>query len=216
VQKAELDIELAGQHFTLLPEKAVYWKEHKILLIADVHAGKASHFRTNGIPLSTDPLLNDLNIVLKVIKRLNPAKLIFLGDLYHTHFNIENELIDSWLGDLDIDVELILGNHDRHSFLRSKLRCKEAYTLDGILLCHEPAQSDIVHICGHLHPAYSLSGKARQHIKMPAYYLSTTQLILPAFGSVNGGKMYKDIVKKSDVILVSDDGLIRVWKKYSI
>jgi len=89
VQKEELDITLAGQHFTLLPEKAAYWKEQKILLIADVHAGKASHFRTNGIPLSTDHLLNDLNIILKVIKRLNPVKLIFLGDLYYTHFNIK-------------------------------------------------------------------------------------------------------------------------------
>jgi hypothetical protein len=45
---------------------------------------------------------------------------------------------------------------------------------------------------------------------MPAYYLSATQLVLPAWGSVNGSKMYKDIVKISDVILLSEDGLIRV------
>ncbi|MFT4875763.1 MAG: metallophosphoesterase superfamily enzyme [Bacteroidia bacterium] len=97
-----------------------------------------------------------------------------------------------------------------HSFLGSKILCKEAYELDGILLCHKPAESDFVHICGHLHPAYILSYKARQHIKTPTYSLSTTQLILPALGLVNGGKMYKDIVKISDVILVSEGGLIRV------
>ncbi|MFT5817880.1 MAG: hypothetical protein ACI95K_001367 [Lentimonas sp.] len=45
---------------------------------------------------------------------------------------------------------------------------------------------------------------------MPAYYLSATQLVLPAWGSVNGSKMYKDIVKISDVILVSEDGLILI------
>ncbi|HAV26005.1 MAG TPA: hypothetical protein DCX01_07485 [Bacteroidetes bacterium] len=72
----------------------MYWKEHKILLIANVYEGKASHFRTNGIPLSKDHLLNDLNVILKLIKRLYLTKLVFLGDLYHTNFNIKNELID--------------------------------------------------------------------------------------------------------------------------
>jgi metallophosphoesterase superfamily enzyme len=60
-----------------------------MLFIANAHKGKASHFKTNGISLSTNHLLNDLNIILKAIKRLNPVKLIFLGDLYHTEFNIK-------------------------------------------------------------------------------------------------------------------------------
>ena len=60
-----------------------------MLFIANAYKGKASHFKTNGISLSTNHLLNDLNIILKAIKRLSPVKLIFLGDLYHTHFNIK-------------------------------------------------------------------------------------------------------------------------------
>jgi DNA ligase-associated metallophosphoesterase len=205
-----LDITFGGQSFTLLQEKAVYWNNQKTLLIADVHAGKASHFRSHGIPLSTDHLLHDLNIILELIEHCNCEKVIFLGDLYHTHSNIENKLIDSWLNELNVSVELIIGNHDRHSISGSDIANKESYVTQGILLSHEPAEIGIPNICGHLHPAYNLYGKGRQQLKLPAFYFATDQLILPAFGSVNGRKMYPDLVKKSQVILVSEEGLIQV------
>lgn len=210
MQGAEIEIEFAGQHFTLLPQKIAYWQEQDTLLVADVHAGKASHFRKNGIPLTTDLLLNDLNVLLHVTKSLNPRKIVFLGDLYHSNFNLENQLIDSWLSELNPEIELILGNHDKHSYRSSNLTCVEPYEINGIMLCHEPLETEQMHICGHLHPSYTLSGKAKQNIKMPAFYISKTQLILPAFGSVNGGKMYKELVKKSDVVLVTENGLIHI------
>ncbi|NNJ55516.1 MAG: metallophosphoesterase, partial [Bacteroidia bacterium] len=110
-----IDIDILGQHFVLLKEKALYWKERKYLLLADVHAGKASHFRNNGIPLSTDYLLQDLNKINELIEHLNPLKIIILGDLFHSDRNIENKLVESWIEELSVDVELIIGNHDIHS-----------------------------------------------------------------------------------------------------
>jgi DNA ligase-associated metallophosphoesterase len=210
VTKTTVNVALAGHRFTLLPEKAAIWESKKTLLIADVHAGKASHFRNNGIPLSTDHLLSDLNRIAGILETYDLQKISFLGDLYHTSLNIENTLIDEWLNSLDIEVELIIGNHDRHSLKHSTLTKKESYEIDGILLSHEPEKSDYFNICGHLHPAYNLSGKARQQIKLPAFYHAETSLILPAFGSVNGGRMYKELIKKAKVILVGDDGLIQV------
>lgn len=205
-----LDIDLVGQHFTLLKEKAAYWQEEKTLLIADVHAGKASHFRKNGIPLSTDHLLQDLNEINRLCTRLKAKKLCFLGDLYHTSSNIENTLTDTFLNELDVEVELIIGNHDRHSLRQSNLIHREAYAVGNILLSHEPQQTHLYNIYGHLHPAYSMGGKGRQYIKLPSFYIGTKDLVLPAFGSVNGGRMYKDLAKDSKVILVSGDGLIEV------
>jgi DNA ligase-associated metallophosphoesterase len=210
VKEETNDIRIAGQNFTLLPQKAAIWKERRILLIADVHAGKATHFRKNGIPLSTDHLLEDLNTIAIILTTYDIEKIIFLGDLYHTSQNIENTLIDDWLGKLSVDVELIIGNHDRHSLRYSKLVKREAYVQDKILLSHEPEESEYFNICGHLHPAYTLKGKARLHIKLPAFYHGTNFLILPAFGSINGGKMYKDLAKKSSITLISSDSLIKV------
>lgn len=205
-----LDIEIVGQHFTLLKEKAAYWQEEKTLLIADVHAGKASHFRNNGIPLSTDHLLQDLNAINTLCTRLKAEKLCFLGDLYHTSCNIENTLTDQFLNELNVEVELIIGNHDRHSLHHSKILHREAYSVGNILLSHEPQQTELFNIYGHLHPAYALGGKGRQRIKLPSFYVGVKDLILPAFGSINGGRMYKDLAKDSKVVLVSEDGLIEV------
>jgi DNA ligase-associated metallophosphoesterase len=205
-----IDIVFADQHFTLLKERVAYWHKHKMLLIADVHAGKASHFRNNGIPLSTDYLLNDLHTIQTLQQRLNPTKICFLGDLYHTLSNEENLLTDQFLNDLESEIELVIGNHDRHSIRHSTIKCTEAYELDGILLSHEPEETSSPNIYGHLHPAYSIGGKGRQSIKMPCFYVGEKKLVLPAFGSLNGGRIYKNLVKSSQIILTSKDGLITV------
>ena len=40
-----------GQTLILHPAKAIFWKEKSRLLLADVHLGKAGHFRKVGIPV---------------------------------------------------------------------------------------------------------------------------------------------------------------------
>ena len=40
-----------GLKLTILPEKAVWIDSMAVLLIADFHFGKASHFRKSGIPI---------------------------------------------------------------------------------------------------------------------------------------------------------------------
>ena len=40
--------------------------------------------------------------------------------------------------------------------------------------------------CGHVHPGVRLQGVGRQQIKLPCFYHSTSQLILPAFGAFTG------------------------------
>ena len=42
-------IELFGEKLDLLPQKAIYYPQHKTLLAADLHLGKAGHFRNAGI-----------------------------------------------------------------------------------------------------------------------------------------------------------------------
>ena len=46
---AGLDFNLLEQDLLLLPEKAIYWKQQKALIAADVHLGKVGHFRKAGI-----------------------------------------------------------------------------------------------------------------------------------------------------------------------
>lgn len=45
------DIDLAGHRVLLLLEKALYWPARKMLVIADIHFGKAASFRAQGVPV---------------------------------------------------------------------------------------------------------------------------------------------------------------------
>ena len=44
-----MQLSLNNSEFTLLPEKALYKEDERLLIIADVHLGKASHFRKEGV-----------------------------------------------------------------------------------------------------------------------------------------------------------------------
>ncbi len=206
----KIDIQFANQNFTLLKEKAVYWHEQNMLLLADIHAGKASHFRRNGIPLSSDYLMHDLHRIESIVNQFDICKVSILGDLYHSSSNLEHELTDDFLKNLKVPVELVVGNHDKHSLLNSTLTHRNAYNIGNILLSHEPQKSELFTIYGHLHPAYSIGGKGRQYVTLPSFYIGKKELILPAFGSLNGGKMYAKLAKDSQIILITEDGLVSV------
>jgi metallophosphoesterase superfamily enzyme len=45
-----VDIEAAGEVLTLLPQRALFWPAMSMLVIADIHFGKAASFRAQGIP----------------------------------------------------------------------------------------------------------------------------------------------------------------------
>ena len=49
---AGLDFNFLGQDLVLLPQKAIYWKQEKTLIAADVHMGKVGHFRKAGIAVT--------------------------------------------------------------------------------------------------------------------------------------------------------------------
>src|SRR5689334_3920355 len=79
--------------FELLPDKSVYWPAEKTLMIADLHLGKINHFRRSGFPVPAKA--NDANTasLIELLIRHKPEKMIFLGDLFHSHYNQEWEVL---------------------------------------------------------------------------------------------------------------------------
>jgi len=43
--------QLLGQNLILLPNRALMWREKRLLVVADPHFGKAQVFRDQGIPV---------------------------------------------------------------------------------------------------------------------------------------------------------------------
>ncbi|MEM8895076.1 MAG: hypothetical protein AAGC88_10895, partial [Bacteroidota bacterium] len=90
-------LELLDHTFLLLPEKAMYWEQERSLIISDVHMGKAGHFRKAGIPVPGKIHIEELFILDALIANYNPRQIIFLGDLFHSHWNLEWPLFSDWL-----------------------------------------------------------------------------------------------------------------------
>ena len=109
-----------GHRLELLPQRAVWDPAQKLLLLADVHLGKAEAFQASGIALPSDGDADNLNRVIELAHRLAPARVIVLGDLTHSRFGLTAELrtllaaLPELLG---CPLQLVEGNHDAGSWL---------------------------------------------------------------------------------------------------
>jgi len=126
-----------------------------------------------------------------------PSRVIFIGDLFHSHYNTEWEVLGQVIKNFSLcSFELVPGNHDIMSntqYQKHKIKQHEhQYQLtENIILVHEPvvnSAESLFYISGHLHPAITLTGKGRQSLTFPCFWFGKNQAILPAFGSFTGFK----------------------------
>lgn len=183
----------------LLKEKAVWVPTLNSVFIADLHFGKASHFRKSGIPIPEPIHFEDLANLQSIIESYHPQHVYFLGDLFHSDWNGQWEVLNQFLGRFSqVSFHLVLGNHD---ILDPGFYTQSAFTvykspieLGDLILSHEPMDvisEHKINLCGHIHPGIRLVGKARQSIRLSCFYYKPNQLILPAFGRFTGLALIK-------------------------
>ncbi|WP_332911906.1 hypothetical protein [Algoriphagus boritolerans] len=83
----QVSFEFDGIALSIRKEKAVWMPALKVLLIADLHFGKAAHFRKSGIPIPEPIHDADLSQLNKLQEELQPTQTYFLGDLFHSDWN---------------------------------------------------------------------------------------------------------------------------------
>lgn len=188
-----MKVEISGEVFELLFNKALYWPRLKTLLLADLHLGKINHFRKSGIPLPSRA--NDRNIeqLVDLLNEVKPERVLCLGDLFHSYYNPEWEVfgeVVKYFG--AVSFELILGNHDimsRLQYERKGIRLHEQLVIGNFILTHHPLE-DILpghyNLAGHIHPGVCLYGRGKQTITLPCFYFGQQQALLPAFGVFTG------------------------------
>jgi len=191
-----------NQSLLLLPEKAIFWEEEKMLIIADIHLGKVGHFRKAGIGIPKQMEQDDLALISDLIFEYKPARIIFLGDLFHSEMNNDWDWIVMWRSMFrEIDMILVLGNHD---ILTNKFyddlnfSLHKTLTINPFLFSHEPLKTkdltdDAYVISGHIHPGITLKGGARQLLTLPCFHFGAKQAIIPAFGKFTGKFCVKTI-----------------------
>lgn len=212
-----MKVPVFGEEFEMLPEKALLWTSKKILLVADLHLGKINHFRKAGIPVPTKANYRNWESILHLIEATTPKRVVFLGDLFHSHYNEEWEVLRQLIKNFqEVSFELVIGNHDilsNNQYARNNLKLhRERLMEEPFVFSHHPMEEiegDWYNLAGHIHPGVLLQGKGKQAVTLPCFYFGERQGILPAFGSFTG--LARIQPKKEDrIFVIAENTVIKI------
>jgi len=194
-----LTVEMNGEQLVLLPQKAAFWPRERMLIIADIHFGKAAAFRSFGIPVPKGTTTENLLALDALIELTGANHVLFLGDFLHAraaHAASTQAAMLAWRRRrCDLILTLVRGNHDKHAGdpageLGIDL-VDEPYTVGPYSFCHHPdiAAPGYV-LAGHVHPVYVLATRS-DALRLPCFIAGPTRMILPSFGAFTGGHALK-------------------------
>ncbi len=179
----------------LLPEKALYWPARKMLVIADVHFGKAASFRARGVPVPRGTTTENLEALDALMESHDTAQIVFLGDFLHAKPAHGPHTLDAMLAwrrrHCSVRLTLVRGNHDaRAGDPDAALGIEvadEPHTVGAFSFCHHPdIAADGYVLAGHVHPVYVLSSRT-DSLRLPCFLAGASRMILPSFGAFTGG-----------------------------
>lgn len=188
-----MTINCSGENLTLNKDRAIFWASKKMLIISDLHIGKAAHFRKSGIQVPNTIGETDLDKLDKLILLYAPEIVLVTGDMFHHQMNSEVDTFKGWRAKYPtIRLLLIKGNHDLlkpedYKGLNIEVYEKELLCFPFRFIHDQPKEFDeYYNITGHIHPGITIYGKARQKLSFPCFYFGKTYAILPAFSVFTG------------------------------
>ncbi|WP_394778041.1 ligase-associated DNA damage response endonuclease PdeM [Undibacterium sp.] len=207
---------IAGERLLLLPQKAIYWPVEKMLIIADIHFGKAGAFRARGVPVPGGTTGQNLATLEALMANHDVQHMLFLGDFLHAKSIAGATLreMQAWRDrHPQLQLTLVRGNHDLKAGdpppgLRMHV-VDEPYAVRGFAFCHHPSiASDAYVMAGHVHPAYRLSSRY-ESLRLPCFVIGRSRGILPSFGAFTGAYT---ITQQDDekIFVVADDAVIAI------
>ena len=189
-----MNLQIEERTFQLLPGLGVLL-EDGTLVAADLHLGKASAFQAQGLAIPEGDSEADLKRLSALCHWHQATRLVVNGDLFHSPAGLTDEierLIEKWLDEVRIPVQLVLGNHDR-KLPRTPHGMKpvESVVCDGVHIVHDPADvpDDVIAVAAHWHPYVRIADGKRTALRLPCFLLRGDMLVLPAFGSFTGGQI---------------------------
>ena len=211
------EVSIHGEEFRLYPQKVSLWVKKKILLIADLHFGKINHFRKAGIPVPGTAVNKNWEMLIDILRWTTPARVLFLGDLFHSGYNQEWEEFGNIVRHFpEISFELVRGNHDilsDYQYEKLNVKVHENDLIEQpFIFTHHPMESvpaDMYNLSGHIHPAVRIRGTARQAMTLPCFFFSMNKGLLPAFGNFTGLAKIKP-GKKDRVYVILEDQVLAV------
>lgn len=215
-QVSHISVSIQKEEFIFHALRFVFRPKDKSIICADIHIGKGSHFRKNGIAIPKLVNKNNFWNLSAAFDLFRPEQFIVLGDMVHSTENDEWKDMQDFLDNYpNMQRILIRGNHEiEHDLLYENMGFDVMSTLErhGVTYLHDDADRtsiDSFVFCGHLHPAVRLYGAGKQHLKVPCFWLGENKLTLPAFGSFTGNAAISP-KKKDRVFAVTEKSIIEI------
>jgi DNA ligase-associated metallophosphoesterase len=192
---SDLGIELAGERVLLLAQKALYWPRERMLVVADIHFGKAAAFRSLGVPVPRGTTAENLAQLDLLVGQYDARHIVFLGDFLHSkaaHAKPTQDALLAWRrSQPGLLLTLVRGNHDRHAgdpaAALGITMVDEPFTAGPFSFCHHPDLAAPGYVlAGHVHPVFVLATRF-DALRLPCFVASPRRMILPSFGSFTGG-----------------------------
>ena len=185
-----LDFTLAGAALTALGSGALWWREHGLLCVSDLHLGKAERIaRRGGATLPPYETRDTLTRLAADLAATEPRHVVCLGDSFDdldsAHALPEEERL--WILRLQAGRrwDWIEGNHDPGPVGLGGAHLGELH-LGPLTFRHIADPGRRGEVSGHYHPKASVSARGRS-ISRPAFLFDSDRLILPAYGTYTGG-----------------------------
>jgi DNA ligase-associated metallophosphoesterase len=186
---------LAGEQVCLLPEKALYWPARRMLVIADIHFGKAAAFRAQGVPVPRGTTTENLAALDALMAHHPTAEIMFLGDFLHARAAHAPATLAAMLAwrrrNGAVRLTLVRGNHDARAGDPAAILgidvVDEPHTVGAFSFCHHPDVAGAGYVlAGHVHPVYLLASR-HDALRLPCFVAGPARMILPSFGAFTGG-----------------------------
>ena len=183
------DISICGAPLTADPMGALYWSEHGLLAVADLHLEKGSSFAARGQLLPPYDTAATLARLACLIAHYAPRVVIALGDSFHDGggpARLSREDRDNLTAlQRRRDWIWLAGNHDPEPATNIGGVFSRTFALDALTFRHEPSGAER-EIAGHLHPVARIAHRGRA-ISRRCFAADKARLVMPAFGAYTGG-----------------------------
>jgi DNA ligase-associated metallophosphoesterase len=194
-ERAEHAVAIAGVSLLADPDGALYWAEHGLLAVADLHLEKGSSFAARGVLLPPYDTAATLTRLARLIARYAPRCVVALGDSFHDGGG-PARLSDADRAELSAlqrgrDWIWITGNHDPDPADNIGGSFEAAVSIGALTFRHEPTGQD-GEIAGHLHPIARVSHRGRA-VSRRCFAADKTRMVMPAFGAFTGGLNVRDM-----------------------
>ncbi len=188
------DIEISSVPLIADPSGALYWPEHGILAVADLHLEKGSSYAARGQMLPPYDTAATLARLARLIAQYAPRAVIALGDSFHDRKG-PARLLDGDRASLTAlqrgrDWIWITGNHDPEPAENVGGVFQETMQVGALTFRHLPTGA-AHEVCGHLHPVARVSHRGRA-VRRRCFAADATRMVMPAFGAFTGGLNVRD------------------------